>query len=160
MSLKLPLPRTVSDAEVMDLFKRHGFDIVSDKKINIDVCEIIASLLKIAQWCQWWGDLLRANEKSIGIKMDTEEFLGFSVHAAEGGQNICAVPTNTVDATLNILRTWVANLRAYGKNPELRSERVHDSGDIRLQNELLDSLGQLLVEVMALGLPVDEPREG
>jgi hypothetical protein len=146
-------PRPIKDSEIRAVFERHGYETTSKKEISIDVYDILVPLLTMSQWCQWWGQLLSANGVTIDHKMDTDELFGVSVHSASVGQKIGLVQVNTVDSVLNMLSSWVGNLRAYGQNPELRAERINDSDDSQIPNEYLDSVAPLMLEIMALALP-------
>ena len=146
-------PKQIKDSEIREVFERHGYEITSEKKISIDVCDILVPLLTISQYCQWWGQLLSANGIKIGHKMATDKLLGLSVHSASTGQKIGIVEVNTVDSVLNMLSNWIGTLRAYGLNPALRAERINDSDDSQIPNEYLDSVAPLMLEIMALALP-------
>lgn len=146
-------PKKIEDSEIRAIFKRHGFEITSEKKISIDVCDILLPLLTICQWCQWWGQLLSASGIKLGYKLDNDNFLGLTVFSVSEGQSVGIVEVNTVDAALNMLSSWIGNLRAYGANPELRAERINDTDDSQIPNEYLDSVAPLILEIMALALP-------
>ncbi|MCK4340559.1 MAG: hypothetical protein KAY37_02400 [Phycisphaerae bacterium] len=152
MSYKLPAPATITDDEIRKTFERHGYSFESGKIISIDILDVLVPLLTIVQWSQWWGKLCELNNLKTDYAMDTG-FQGITTHAANQGQKIGVVPVTTLHDALKMASVWLANIRAYGRDPSLRTERIDDEGVTQVSNEWLDSIAPILMAVLALTLP-------
>ncbi len=148
---KLQLPPQLTSETIRKVFEDHGFKITTEKVISIDVCDILTPFFTMLQHAQWWGELCEIN----GVKLPSLDvgFRAVSVHAANSGQQMVTVPFTSVNDVLGMAKVWYANLRHYGIDPAIRSERIDDEDYVALENDLLDINGNTILHLLSLLLP-------
>ncbi len=152
MGGKLPAPTEISDKEVRRVLEQHGYSFTSRKELSLDILDLLLPLLTMVQWTQWWGKACELNNLCVGYAMNVG-FRAISVHAAGRDQKVGVVPVHTLEAALSMPSVWLANLRAFGRNAELRAERINDEGEMQVSNEWLDSVAPMVMETLSLTLP-------
>ena len=148
----IPFPKPITAAAVREVLEAHGCEVVASNKIGIDAIDLMLPLLRMLQWVQWWGEMCRTNGKVI-LSYQGGGPLGMAAHSAEKDQTVVMVPTSRLEAVLDMPKNWLAALRAYGSDPEMRAERLADEGEIQLTNELLDENGKAMMHLLSLLLP-------
>jgi hypothetical protein len=152
MSGKLPAPSEISREDVRQVLEKHGFSFVARKELSLDILDLLVPLLTMVQWAEWWGKMCELNNLNTTYAIDCG-FRAITTHAAGPGQKIGVVPVTTLKDALTMASVWLANIRAYGRNPDLRAERINDEGETLISNEWLDSVAPMVMEVLALTLP-------